>query len=43
MKSYEIAAEVGFTDARSFSHAFVKKYGETPGAYKKRIRGENLT
>ena len=42
MKTYEIAAEVGFSDARSFSDAFVKKYGETPSVYKKRIlkRGE---
>jgi two-component system response regulator YesN len=37
MKTYEIAAEVGFPDARSFSDAFVKKYGETPSVYKKRI------
>ncbi len=37
MKTYEIAAQVGFSDARSFTDAFVKKYGETPANYKKRI------
>ncbi len=37
MKTYEIAAQVGFSDARAFTDAFVKKYGETPAVYKKRI------
>ncbi len=37
MKTYEIATQVGFSDARAFSDAFTKKYGETPAAYKKRI------
>ncbi|MCH4031094.1 MAG: helix-turn-helix domain-containing protein [Lachnospiraceae bacterium] len=38
MKTYEIASEVGFSDSRSFSDAFVRKYGETPSVYRKRIR-----
>jgi two-component system response regulator YesN len=37
MKTYEIAAEVGFRDVRSFTEVFSKYYGETPAAYRKRI------
>ncbi|MBQ7372348.1 MAG: response regulator [Blautia sp.] len=36
MKTYEVAAAVGFSDVRAFTDAFVKRYGETPSAYKKR-------
>lgn len=36
-KTYEIAVEVGFTDARTFTEAFQKHYQETPNAYRKRI------
>ncbi|MDE7323664.1 MAG: response regulator [Lachnospiraceae bacterium] len=39
-KTYEIAVEVGFTDARTFTEAFQKHYQETPNAYRKRIKGE---
>ena len=39
MKTYEIAAEVGFRDARSFTEVFSRVYGETPSAYKKRVLG----
>lgn len=39
-KTYEIAMEVGFSDARTFSDAFQKFYKETPNSYRKRIRGE---
>ncbi len=41
MKAYEIAAEVGFSDARAFTDAFSRQYGETPSSYKKRIRAES--
>lgn len=34
----EIAHEVGFSDARSFTKAFQKKYHDTPGNYKKSIK-----
>ncbi|MFV0466021.1 MAG: response regulator [Lachnospiraceae bacterium] len=37
-KTYEIAIEVGFTDARTFSEVFQRYHGETPNAYRKRIR-----
>ena len=37
-KTYEIAMEVGFSDARAFSDAFQKIYKETPNNYRKRIR-----
>lgn len=37
-KTYEIAVEVGFTDARTFTEAFQRHYGETPNAYRKRIK-----
>lgn len=37
-KTYEIAVEVGFTDARTFTEAFQRHYKETPSAYRKRIR-----
>ena len=40
MKTYEIAAEVGFADARAFTDAFTKRYGETPSSYRKRLRTE---
>ncbi len=36
-KTYEIAVEVGFTDARTFTEAFQKHFQETPSAYRKRI------
>lgn len=39
-KTYEIAVEVGFTDARNFSEAFQRYYNETPTEYRKRIREE---
>ncbi len=41
MKTYEIAAEVGFRDARSFTEVFSRVYGETPSAYKKRVLGDD--
>ena len=37
----EIAAAVGFFDASHFSKAFLKKYGTSPGEYRKRRLGEN--
>lgn len=37
-KTYEIAVEVGFTDARTFAEAFQRHFHETPNAYKKRIK-----
>lgn len=37
-KTYEIAVEVGFTDARTFSEAFQKQYKMTPTEYRKRVR-----
>lgn len=37
-KTYEIAVEVGFTDARTFTEAFQRYYGETPNAYRKRLK-----
>ena len=37
-KTYEIAVEVGFTDARTFSEAFQRHFKETPNAYRKRIK-----
>lgn len=36
MKAYEIAMETGFRDARAFTEAFSRIYGETPSSYKKR-------
>ncbi len=36
-KVYDIATRVGFRDARSFTELFIKKYGETPANYRKRI------
>lgn len=38
MKAYEIACQVGFSDARVFSENFQKIYHETPNAYRKRAR-----
>lgn len=38
MKVYEIASQVGFSDARVFSENFQKIYHETPNAYRKRAR-----
>ena len=40
-KTYEIAIEVGFTDARNFTDAFQRVYKETPNSFRKRIRSEN--
>lgn len=37
-KTYEIAIEVGFTDARTFTETFQKYYHETPNSYRKKIR-----
>lgn len=37
-KAYEIADEVGFRDARSFSELFQRIYGETPVNYRKRVK-----
>ena len=39
MKTYEIAEKVGFGDIRMFNAAFQKIYQETPGSYRKRVRG----
>lgn len=39
-KTYEIAAEVGFRDARSFTELFQRVYGETPASYRKRLKQE---
>lgn len=39
-KTYEIAAEVGFRDARTFTETFSRAYGETPSAYRKRVLGK---
>lgn len=35
--AYEIAAEVGYRDARTFSEIFQRTYGETPSSYRKRV------
>ncbi|MDO4293013.1 MAG: response regulator [Eubacteriales bacterium] len=40
LKTYEIAARVGFRDARSFTEVFSRAYQETPSAYKKRRLAE---
>lgn len=40
MKSYEIASEVGFSDARAFTEIFQRFYHETPSAYRKRISSQ---
>lgn len=37
-KSYEIADEVGFSEAKYFSELFQKMYGKTPVAYRKELR-----
>ncbi len=39
MKTYEIANEVGFSDARAFTEIFQRIYHETPSAYRKRVSG----
>ena len=39
MKTYEIAEKVGFGDIRVFNTAFQKIYQETPGTFRKRVRG----
>ncbi|MGN0337800.1 MAG: response regulator [Lachnospiraceae bacterium] len=39
-KTYEIAIEVGFSDARNFADAFQRVYKETPNSFRKRIRAE---
>ncbi len=36
-KTYEIAGEVGFGDARAFNEIFQRLYHETPSAYRKRV------
>lgn len=36
-KAYEIAIEVGFSDARSFAEVFQRYYHETPNTYRKRL------
>jgi two-component system response regulator YesN len=41
MKTYEIANEVGFSDARAFTEIFQRLYHETPSAYRKRISTQN--
>lgn len=38
MKAYEIAARVGFKDARNFSENFQRYYHETPNEFRKRRR-----
>lgn len=38
-KTYEIAEKVGFGDIRVFNAAFQKIYQETPGSFRKRVRG----
>ncbi len=40
-KIYEIAVEVGFSDARAFTEAFQKIYKETPNSYRKRIQNND--
>lgn len=40
MKTYEIAEKVGFGDIRVFNAAFQKIHRETPGSYRKRVRGK---
>ena len=40
-KTYEIAVEVGFTDARTFTEAFQRHFHETPNAYRKRIKEQS--
>lgn len=37
-KTFEIAVETGFRDARAFSDAFQKQYGETPNSFRKRLK-----
>lgn len=37
-KTAEIAQEAGFRDSRSFAELFHRSFGETPSAYRKRIR-----
>lgn len=43
LKTYEIAAEVGFRDVRSFTEVFSRTYGETPNGYKKRVLSSGQT
>lgn len=38
LKAYEIAMQVGFSDARVFSENFQRIYHETPNAYRKRAK-----
>lgn len=40
MTTMEIASEVGFSDARAFSEAFVRRYGENPTSYRRRVGGK---
>ncbi|WP_099469535.1 response regulator transcription factor [Konateibacter massiliensis] len=40
MKTYEIANEVGFSDARAFSDVFQRIYHETPSSYRKRVSAQ---
>ena len=39
LKNYEIAQQIGFTDANYFSTAFKKRYGVSPGAYRQKVKG----
>lgn len=41
-KAADIAQEVGFRDHRSFTELFQRFYGETPAAYRKRIREKTV-
>lgn len=40
LKAYEIALQVGFSDARGFSDNFQRVYHETPASYRKRAKSE---
>lgn len=42
MKAYEIAMRVGFSDARVFSENFQRIYHETPNAYRKRAKRDEM-
>lgn len=37
-KNYEIADEVGFSDAKAFTQQFQKMYGKTPQAYRREMK-----
>lgn len=40
LKTYEVAEQAGFRDARCFTEVFSRMYKETPSAYRKRTLGE---